>query len=193
MPEKYSYWDLHVALQDAMGWLDQHLHEFRLLDAIEQAVVSIGIPADDEPEDRPVVPGWEVPLSKFFDRRAWHAPPALYAYDFGDDWEHAVVHEGMESSEAGLSYPRCVSGARRCPPEDCGSRGRASVKDDRVYLSHVLRCIARIEGYTAGGRNAFFASHLGVDLGPGVSHRGTRRAAAEAGVRGCAEALPGTS
>jgi uncharacterized protein with HEPN domain len=34
------------------------------------------------------------------------------------------------------------------------------VKDDRVYLSHVLRCIARIEGYTAGGRNAFFASHL---------------------------------
>jgi uncharacterized protein with HEPN domain len=34
------------------------------------------------------------------------------------------------------------------------------VKDDRVYLSHVLRCIARIEGYTAGGRNGFFASHL---------------------------------
>ena len=34
------------------------------------------------------------------------------------------------------------------------------MKDDRVYLSHVLRCIARIEGYTAGGRNAFFASHL---------------------------------
>ena len=34
------------------------------------------------------------------------------------------------------------------------------MKDDRVYLSHVLRCIARIEGYTAGGRSAFFASHL---------------------------------
>ena len=34
------------------------------------------------------------------------------------------------------------------------------MKDDRVYLSHVLRCIARIEGYTAGGRDAFFASHL---------------------------------
>ena len=34
------------------------------------------------------------------------------------------------------------------------------MKDDRVYLKHVLRCIARIEGYTASGRNAFFASHL---------------------------------
>ena len=32
VPEKYSFWDLHVAIQDAMGWLDYHLHEFRLLD-----------------------------------------------------------------------------------------------------------------------------------------------------------------
>jgi uncharacterized protein with HEPN domain len=34
------------------------------------------------------------------------------------------------------------------------------VKDDRVYLKHILRCIARIEEYTAGGRDRFFASHL---------------------------------
>jgi uncharacterized protein with HEPN domain len=34
------------------------------------------------------------------------------------------------------------------------------VKDDRVYLKHILRCIARIEEYTAGGRESFFASHL---------------------------------
>lgn len=34
------------------------------------------------------------------------------------------------------------------------------MKDDRVYLKHVLRCIARIEEYTAGGRERFFASHL---------------------------------
>ena len=39
VPEKYSFWDLHVAIQDAMGWLDYHLHEFRLLDAAEQSVV----------------------------------------------------------------------------------------------------------------------------------------------------------
>jgi uncharacterized protein with HEPN domain len=34
------------------------------------------------------------------------------------------------------------------------------VKDDCVYLKHILRCIARIEGYTAGGRASFFGSHL---------------------------------
>ena len=105
VPEKYSFWDLHVALQDAMGWLDYHLHEFRLLDAKEQEVVSIGIPTDDDPEDRPVVPGWEVPLANFFDQRVWHAPPAMYAYDFGDDWQHLLVHEGFESADDDPQVP----------------------------------------------------------------------------------------
>lgn len=117
VPEKYSFWDLHVALQDAMGWLDYHLHEFRLLDAAERNVVSIGIPTDDDPEERPVVPGWQVPLSKFFDHRNWHAPPVMYAYDFGDDWQHVLMHEGFESAEDGRKYPRCVAGEGRCPPE----------------------------------------------------------------------------
>lgn len=34
------------------------------------------------------------------------------------------------------------------------------MKDDRIYLKHILRCIARIEEYTAGGRESFFSSHL---------------------------------
>lgn len=34
------------------------------------------------------------------------------------------------------------------------------MKDDRVYLRHVLRCIARIEEYTAAGRESFFSSPL---------------------------------
>jgi hypothetical protein len=28
VPSGYSFWDLHVAIQDAMGWQDYHLHEF---------------------------------------------------------------------------------------------------------------------------------------------------------------------
>ena len=30
IPAAYSFWDLHVAIQDAMGWLDYHLWEFTL-------------------------------------------------------------------------------------------------------------------------------------------------------------------
>ena len=34
------------------------------------------------------------------------------------------------------------------------------MKDDSVYLGHILRCIARIEKYTASGKETFFSSHL---------------------------------
>jgi uncharacterized protein with HEPN domain len=34
------------------------------------------------------------------------------------------------------------------------------VKDDRVYLQHILRCIARIGAYTTAGRESFFGSSL---------------------------------
>jgi len=31
VPETYTFWDLHVAIQDAMGWEDAHLHEFEMV------------------------------------------------------------------------------------------------------------------------------------------------------------------
>ena len=31
VPARYSFWDLHVAVQDAMGWLDHHTHEITYL------------------------------------------------------------------------------------------------------------------------------------------------------------------
>lgn len=34
------------------------------------------------------------------------------------------------------------------------------MKDDTIYLQHILECIRRIEGHTVQGRDAFFASHI---------------------------------
>jgi len=34
------------------------------------------------------------------------------------------------------------------------------MKDQSVYLRHILRCIGRIQEYTSGGREAFLASPL---------------------------------
>jgi len=45
-----TFWDLHVAIQDAMGWTDSHLHEFKVFNLATGKKEYIGIP-DDEGED----------------------------------------------------------------------------------------------------------------------------------------------
>ena len=37
------------------------------------------------------------------------------------------------------------------------------MKDDRVYLEHILRCISKVEEYTASGRDDFLASSIVQD------------------------------
>jgi hypothetical protein len=32
VPETYTFRELHVAIQDAMGWADTHLHRFNMID-----------------------------------------------------------------------------------------------------------------------------------------------------------------
>ncbi|MFN6952479.1 MAG: plasmid pRiA4b ORF-3 family protein, partial [Albidovulum sp.] len=45
----------------------------------------------------------------------------LYVYDFGDDWRHLVTVEDIAASASVRQFlPRCIAGARACPPEDCG-------------------------------------------------------------------------
>jgi hypothetical protein len=117
VPDKYSFWDLHVALQDSMGWLDYHLHVFRIQGLHGSEVVEIGIP-DDELDEDVILPGWDIPISSCF---RVPGETALYEYDFGDGWEHEVLLEGILLKEKGGKYPRCVAGERACPPEDCGS------------------------------------------------------------------------
>lgn len=120
VPGTYSFWDLHVAIQDAIGWQDYHLHEFRIAHPERGTLDRLGIPDREFPDERPCLPDWEVPLTDYFN---WEtlatAPPALYVYDFGDDWHHSVTFEDLLPAGAGR-HPRCVAGARAGPPEDCG-------------------------------------------------------------------------
>ncbi len=117
MPGNYSFWDLHVAIQDAMGWLDYHLHAFRLAASGNGETMEIGIPVDDEfMPDRQTVAGWEVALSSHFDRPG---QTAVYEYDFGDGWIHDLLLEEIIPGGKAQCVT-CVDGQRACPPEDCG-------------------------------------------------------------------------
>jgi len=119
VPSNYSFWDLHVAIQDAMGWKDYHLHEFQVARPAKlrgKRIEFIGIP-DNTVDDRQWRPSWEVWLADYFDG---DAQPVVYTYDFGDNWRHLVHLEDFDVVDPKKSYPRCIGGARRCPPEDCG-------------------------------------------------------------------------
>ena len=47
MPETYSFWDLHVAIQDSMPWKDYHLHEFEMVNPSTGKKEKITIPSGD--------------------------------------------------------------------------------------------------------------------------------------------------
>jgi len=117
--EDSSFWGLHVAIQDAMGWLDCHLHAFRVRNPSTGAEEMVGIPADDGFGD-PFLPGWELFVADYFTTAG---ETAMYEYDFGDGWEHEVVLEEVVASTPRGRYPRCLAGERACPPEDCGGVG----------------------------------------------------------------------
>lgn len=118
VPSDYNFWDLHVAIQDSMGWLDYHLHYFEIRAKGKSKTVHIGIPDFDRNEDlQEVYPGWEIPVNIYFNDLGVEA---RYIYDYGDDWIHTVKLEGYLYKEKGVKYPVCIGGERACPPEDCG-------------------------------------------------------------------------
>lgn len=114
IPATSSFWDLHVAIQDAMGWLGYHYHGFTLVSKEEQKRIKIGIPDDNRGE---VIPCWKVLVKDYISDLGTEL---LYEYDFGDGWVHKIRLEGLFLQEKKLKYPRCIGGERACPPEDCG-------------------------------------------------------------------------
>lgn len=115
VPESYSFWDLHTAIQDAMGWEDCHLHEFIFPYFRAPDSVIIGLPEGNE-----YLHGSKIKINKYFKQEK---DKADYWYDFGDDWFHLVVLEKILPKDPKQEYPVCLAGKMACPPEDCGGIG----------------------------------------------------------------------
>ncbi len=121
VPSNYSFWDLHVAIQDSMGWLDCHLHIFGMKNPSTNIKVEIGIPdEDDKIFNRVVLPDHKEKISKYFNE---NNRTARYEYDFGDSWIHTIKFEKNLPATVGGKYPECTDGKMACPPEDCGGIG----------------------------------------------------------------------
>lgn len=100
---------LHLVFQVAMGWENYHLWSF------EKAKQTYG---PEDPTGMLDVQG--APQTRLSDLVSRTRQSFVYVYDYGDDWQHKVVVEGVSAPEAATLYPRCTGGKRACPPEDCG-------------------------------------------------------------------------
>lgn len=136
VPEGASFWALHVAIQDAMGWWDSHLHAFELPVGPGEPPLMVGLPIgetwDDELEP---LAGWTTPVLRYLGPER---PECDYEYDFGDSWRHRIRLEAIAPRDPAATYPRCVDGARACPPEDVGgARGFAMFLEAIADPAHV--------------------------------------------------------
>lgn len=112
VPATLTLRELHAVLQGAMGWQDYHLHMFEIDGK------RFEVPEDDRigPED-----GYADERKQALRSILSKGMQFLYVYDFGDDWRHLVTVEDIAASASVRQFlPRCIAGARACPPEDCG-------------------------------------------------------------------------
>ena len=83
IPDSYTFYDFHVAIQDAMGWMDSHLHDFKI--APRRAFnmgVRIECPfAIDEIEGKAPLLTTEIQVLDFLNEPG---DRSLYSYDYGD-------------------------------------------------------------------------------------------------------------
>ena len=117
IPCTYNFWDLHVAIQDAMGWTDSHLHQFEVADPLSGYPLFLGVPHEEDIDPERTIPEWEVRVASYL---TLAHRTLTYEYDFGDGWVHKITLEAIGKLKKGITYPRCTGGRGACPPEDCG-------------------------------------------------------------------------
>ncbi len=107
VPSSSTLEQLHHIIQSAFGWEDYHMWVF------------------ETPSARYGIANRDLDIRGAAAQRLGQVAPRAgaklsYTYDFGDDWEHDIAVEAVADAEPGVTYPRCLTGRRACPPEDCG-------------------------------------------------------------------------
>lgn len=105
--------EVHNLIQAVMPWNDGHVHQFfagkRRLGLPSDEFEDAGISIRDE---RITTLGAALELAG--------AEPLIYAYDFGDGWEHALTIESVSAADPQTTYPLLIQAIGACPPDDVG-------------------------------------------------------------------------
>lgn len=107
---------LHQVLQAAMGWEDDHLHEYIV--GTQRSGTRYG-PMQDDPLGfgEPALDETAHTLAQIAPRKG---DRFVYWYDFGDDWMHTVRVKAVLDRSPVAAPLHCLKAAGACPPEDCG-------------------------------------------------------------------------
>lgn len=107
---------LHQVIQAVFGWLDYHLHEFRVGGFRGTAYAPVNPDGDDEfygessRDESAATVGELLPTV---------GSSMGYTYDFGDNWVLAIKLEKILANDGG-QLPRCTAGRGMAPAEDSG-------------------------------------------------------------------------
>ena len=145
VPSDITLGQLHDVIQIAMGWGDEHLHQFtvgnknrgpspREMARMFQSGNLSDFLGNQLGGRRVFVPKYgqfgdldmdgededQVTLAQICPKVK---SKLIYEYDFGDGWDHSIQVQKIIEPEVGVSYPTCLAGKKACPPEDCGGVG----------------------------------------------------------------------
>ena len=101
---------LHLILQIVMGWIDSHMHGFRVPEPGQRGARRRFLPIEDVDEK----------TTRLADLLRRPKNRLVYEYDFGDGWEHELVLEAVVPRSAAARYPFVLAGRGACPPDDVG-------------------------------------------------------------------------
>ncbi|MCC7227280.1 MAG: plasmid pRiA4b ORF-3 family protein [Burkholderiaceae bacterium] len=116
VPDTTKLAKLDRIIQEAFGWTNSHLHEFR----IQTRRYGMTDVVDEFDDDDELLDDRKFTLGSVLSD---HTTSFIYAYDFGDGWEHLVVVENAFVANESNDWPVCIAGENACPPEDVGGVG----------------------------------------------------------------------
>lgn len=116
VPSNLTLTALGEVLQDAMGWMHEHLYQFRKGDVYfvdrEQMEDSFGFGRFSFRD---------MAQCTVDDMLTEKGKRVVFEYDFGDSWEHDLWYKGEREYNPGEKPSiTIVKGQGACPPEDCG-------------------------------------------------------------------------
>ncbi len=110
VPDTLTLVQLHTVIQETMGWLGGHLHEFEI------GGMRYGTVDPQWDHDPPLIDERRKRLVNVLGP----AKRFLYLYDFGDHWLHQIILEHRLPLRTAQRYAMCLAGENACPPEDVG-------------------------------------------------------------------------